>query len=169
MGCSLAYYLTLRGGTDVVLLERKRLTSAAGSSANSVQLVKQERIDPVVLAPYMQVQSDDLCCQKMSGRIMNIHHSFLPSFKRARPYHQAPPHEVLTRGQACRSNRALRHARLDEGQNFEQGTLHVHHSLTSDDLSAIGSNVEAPVLSPAVKFHAENRIRIHDDLTITFR
>lgn len=129
-----------------------------------LRLVEQERIDVIVLARYMQVLSDALC-QKMSGRIINIHHSFLPSFKGARPYHQAYSRGVKLIG-------ATAHyvtADLDEGPIIEQDVLRVDHSLTPDDLSAIGRDVEATVLARAVKLHAENRILMNGDRTVIFR
>lgn len=132
--------------------------------AKLVELVEQERIDLIVLARYMQVLSDNLC-QKMSGRIINIHHSFLPSFKGARPYHQAHARGVKLIG-------ATAHyvtAELDEGPIIEQDVLRVDHSLTPDDLSAIGRDVEAAVLARAVKLHAENRVLMNGDRTVIFR
>lgn len=132
--------------------------------ATLLGLIEQERIDVIVLARYMQVLSDNIC-QKMSGRIINIHHSFLPSFKGARPYHQAHSRGVKLIG-------ATAHyvtADLDEGPIIEQDVLRVDHSLTPDDLSAIGRDVEATVLARAVKLHAENRILMNDDRTVIFR
>ncbi|WP_426420603.1 formyltetrahydrofolate deformylase [Bradyrhizobium genosp. A] len=132
--------------------------------AKLLELIGQERIDLIVLARYMQVLSDKLC-QKMSGRIINIHHSFLPSFKGARPYHQAYSRGVKLIG-------ATAHyvtADLDEGPIIEQDVLRVDHALTPDDLSAIGRDVEAAVLARAVKLHAENRILMNGDRTVIFR
>ncbi|MFK4719190.1 formyltetrahydrofolate deformylase [Bradyrhizobium niftali] len=132
--------------------------------AKLLELIDQERIDLVVLARYMQVLSDNLC-EKMFGKIINIHHSFLPSFKGARPYHQAHARGVKLIG-------ATAHyvtADLDEGPIIEQDVLRVDHSLTPDDLSAIGRDVEAAVLARAVKLHAENRILMNGDRTVIFR
>lgn len=132
--------------------------------AKLLELVDQERIDLVVLARYMQVLSDNLC-QKMSGRIINIHHSFLPSFKGARPYHQAHSRGVKLIG-------ATAHyvtADLDEGPIIEQDVLRVDHSLAPDDLSSIGTDVEAVVLARAVKLYAERRILLNGDRTVIFR
>ncbi|WP_051380704.1 formyltetrahydrofolate deformylase [Bradyrhizobium sp. WSM1743] len=132
--------------------------------AKLLEWVEQERIDLIALARYMQVLSDNLC-QRMSGRIINIHHSFLPSFKGARPYHQAHARGVKLIG-------ATAHyvtADLDEGPIIEQDVLRVDHSLTPDDLSAIGRDVEAAVLARAVKLHAENRILMNGDRTVIFR
>ncbi|WP_426413944.1 formyltetrahydrofolate deformylase [Bradyrhizobium ganzhouense] len=132
--------------------------------AKLMELVEQERIDLIVLARYMQVLSDGLC-QRMSGRVINIHHSFLPSFKGARPYHQAQARGVKLIG-------ATAHyvtADLDEGPIIEQDVLRVDHSLTPEELSAVGRDVEAAVLTRAVKFHAENRILLNGDRTVVFR
>ncbi|UPJ63703.1 formyltetrahydrofolate deformylase [Bradyrhizobium sp. 191] len=132
--------------------------------AKLMELVEQERIDLIVLARYMQVLSDGLC-QKMSGRVINIHHSFLPSFKGARPYHQAQARGVKLIG-------ATAHyvtADLDEGPIIEQDVLRVDHSLTPEQLSAVGRDVEAAVLTRAVKFHAENRVLLNGDRTVVFR
>ncbi|MFK4495930.1 formyltetrahydrofolate deformylase [Bradyrhizobium japonicum] len=132
--------------------------------AKLTELVEQERIDLIVLARYMQVLSDGLC-QKMSSRVINIHHSFLPSFKGARPYHQAQARGVKLIG-------ATAHyvtADLDEGPIIEQDVLRVDHSLTPEELSAVGRDVEAAVLTRAVKFHAENRVLLNGDRTVVFR
>ncbi|UVO35723.1 formyltetrahydrofolate deformylase [Bradyrhizobium arachidis] len=132
--------------------------------AKLLDLVQRERIDVIVLARYMQVLSDGLC-QRMSGRVINIHHSFLPSFKGARPYHQAHSRGVKLIG-------ATAHyvtADLDEGPIIEQDVLRVDHSLTPEDLSAVGRDVEAAVLSRAVKFHVENRVLLNGDRTVVFR
>lgn len=108
--------------------------------AKLLDLAEQERVDLIILARYMQVLSDDLC-QRMSGRVINIHHSFLPSFKGARPYHQAHLRGVKLIG-------ATAHyvtADLDEGPIIEQDVLRVDHSLTPEDLTAVGRDVEAAV------------------------
>lgn len=132
--------------------------------AKLMERVEQERIDLIVLARYMQILSDGLC-QRMSGRVINIHHSFLPSFKGARPYHQAQLRGVKLIG-------ATAHyvtADLDEGPIIEQDVLRVDHSLTTEELSAVGRDVEAAVLTRAVKFHAENRVLLNGDRTVVFR
>ncbi|WP_271596021.1 formyltetrahydrofolate deformylase [Bradyrhizobium sp. CCBAU 25360] len=132
--------------------------------AKLMERVEQDRIDLIVLARYMQVLSDGLC-QKMSGRVINIHHSFLPSFKGARPYHQAQSRGVKLIG-------ATAHyvtADLDEGPIIEQDVLRVDHSLTPEELSAVGRDVEAAVLTRAVRFHAENRVLLNGDRTVVFR
>ena len=132
--------------------------------ARLLELVDQERVDLVVLARYMQVLSDGLC-QRMAGRIINIHHSFLPSFKGARPYHQAHSRGVKLIG-------ATAHyvtADLDEGPIIEQDVLRVDHALTPEELSATGRDVEAAVLARAVKFHTEHRVLRNGDRTVVFK
>lgn len=136
----------------------------AAQEAKLLELIEQARIDLVVLARYMQVLSDNLC-HRTSGKIINIHHSFLPSFKGAKPYHQAHSRGVKLIG-------ATAHyvtADLDEGPIIEQDVLRVDHSLTPDDLSAVGRDVEAAVLARAVKLHTENRILMNGDRTVIFR
>ena len=118
----------------------------------------------VVLARYMQVLSDDLC-RAMAGRIINIHHSFLPSFKGAKPYHQAYERGVKLVG-------ATAHyvtADLDEGPIIEQDIVRVDHSYHQDHLVAAGRDVEAQVLSRAVRWHSESRVLLNGDRTVVFR
>ena len=118
----------------------------------------------VVLARYMQVLSDDLCRQ-LSGRAINIHHSFLPSFKGAKPYHQAFDRGVKLVG-------ATAHyvtGDLDEGPIIEQDVLRVDHGYDQDQLVAAGRDVEAQVLSRAVRWHAQSRVLLNGDRTVVFR
>ncbi|MGW3654300.1 formyltetrahydrofolate deformylase [Streptomyces sp. NPDC005151] len=128
-----------------------------------LQLVREENVELVVLARYMQVLSDDLCKQ-LSGRIINIHHSFLPSFKGAKPYHQAHARGVKLIG-------ATAHyvtADLDEGPIIEQEVERVGHGVTPDELVAIGRDVECQALARAVKWHAERRILLNGRRTVIF-
>jgi len=121
-------------------------------------------VDLIVLARYMQILSDDLCT-RWSGRIINIHHSFLPSFKGAKPYHQAFERGVKLVG-------ATAHyvtADLDEGPIIEQDVLRVDHTLAQDQLVAAGRDVEAQVLSRAVRWHAESRVLLNGHRTVVFR
>ena len=118
----------------------------------------------VVLARYMQVLSDDVC-RRLSGQAINIHHSFLPSFKGARPYHQAFERGVKLIG-------ATAHyvtADLDEGPIIEQDVIRVDHTYTQDQLAGAGRDVEAQVLSRAVRWHAESRVRRNGHRTVVFR
>jgi formyltetrahydrofolate deformylase len=125
--------------------------------------VKELGIDFVVLARYMQILSSDFC-NAMPGKIINIHHSFLPGFKGAKPYHQAHERGVKIIG-------ATAHfvtADLDEGPIIEQDVAHVTHSSTPDELIALGRDIERRVLAKAVKFYAEDRIFIVGHRTIIF-
>jgi formyltetrahydrofolate deformylase len=117
----------------------------------------------VVLARYMQVLSDNLSRQ-LSGKVINIHHSFLPSFKGAKPYHQAHERGVKLIG-------ATAHyvtADLDEGPIIEQETERVSHAMTGDDLVATGRDIEARVLARAVKLHLESRVMLNGRKTVVF-
>ena len=127
-------------------------------------LIESERIDLVVLARYMQILSPEFC-QQLSGRAINIHHSFLPSFKGAKPYYQAHDRGVKLIG-------ATAHyvtADLDEGPIIEQDVERVDHSLSSDDLTAVGRDVECVVLARAVRWHVEHRLLINGHKTVVFR
>ncbi|OON72260.1 formyltetrahydrofolate deformylase [Streptomyces tsukubensis] len=135
----------------------------AEAEARVLDLVREERVELVVLARYMQVLSDDLCKQ-LSGRIINIHHSFLPSFKGAKPYHQAHARGVKLIG-------ATAHyvtADLDEGPIIEQEVERVGHGVTPEQLVAVGRDVECQALARAVKWHAEHRILLNGRRTVVF-
>lgn len=131
--------------------------------ADILTLVEHYQADLVVLARYMQVLSEDLC-EKLAGRAINIHHSFLPSFKGAKPYHQAHARGVKLIG-------ATAHyvtSDLDEGPIIEQEVARVNHSHTPEDLVALGRDVEAVTLARAVKWHAEQRVVLDGHKTIVF-
>ena len=131
--------------------------------ARVLELVEEHDVDVVVLARYMQVLSDDLCSQ-LPGRIINIHHSFLPGFKGARPYHQAHARGVKLIG-------ATAHfvtADLDEGPIIEQGVQRVDHSATPEQLAEIGRDTERLVLARAVRLFSEDRIVLDGHRTIVF-
>ena len=133
------------------------------AEAELLRLVAEHRVDFVVLARYMQVLSDDLC-GKLSGRIINIHHSFLPGFKGAKPYHQAHERGVKLIG-------ATAHfvtADLDEGPIIEQDVVRVGHRHTAPELVAIGRDVERIVLARAVRLHAEDRVVLTGSRTVVF-
>ncbi|MEU3920958.1 formyltetrahydrofolate deformylase [Streptomyces sp. NPDC029004] len=135
----------------------------AAAEAQVLELVRAENVELVVLARYMQVLSDDLCKQ-LSGRIINIHHSFLPSFKGAKPYHQAHARGVKLIG-------ATAHyvtADLDEGPIIEQEVERVGHQVTPEQLVAVGRDVECQALARAVKWHAEHRILLNGRRTVVF-
>jgi formyltetrahydrofolate deformylase len=128
-----------------------------------LDLVQRERIDLVVLARYMQILTDDLCVA-LDGRAINIHHSFLPSFKGARPYHQAHERGVKLIG-------ATAHyvtAHLDEGPIIEQEVARVDHTDGPEQLIAIGRDLENRALARAVQWHAEHRILRNGHRTVVF-
>ncbi|KAF2138925.1 uncharacterized protein K452DRAFT_310901 [Aplosporella prunicola CBS 121167] len=128
-----------------------------------LDLIAENNIDLVVLARYMQVLSPGLC-SAMSGKIINIHHSFLPSFKGAKPYHQAYERGVKIIG-------ATAHfvtADLDEGPIIEQRVVRVDHSMSPKELTQEGSNVESQVLAAAVKWTAEHRVILNGHKTVVF-
>jgi formyltetrahydrofolate deformylase len=136
----------------------------ASQEAQILALVEREGVDLVVLARYMQILSDDLC-RSLSGRAINIHHSFLPSFKGAKPYHQAYERGVKLIG-------ATAHyvtADLDEGPIIEQDIERVHHAMGPEDLVQVGSDVESLVLARAVRKHVEHRILLNGSRTVVFR
>lgn len=127
------------------------------------EVISTQDIDFLILARFMQILSPELC-EKMSGKIINIHHSFLPGFKGAKPYHQAFERGVKVIG-------ATAHfvtSELDEGPIIEQDVSHVSHSATPDQLIAIGRDIERRVLSKAVKLFAEDRIFQVANRTIVF-
>jgi formyltetrahydrofolate deformylase len=138
--------------------------SAARAEGRLLDLVSELNIDFVVLARYMRILSPDLCA-KMTGRIINIHHSFLPSFKGARPYQQAHAHGVKLIG-------ATAHyvtADLDEGPIIEQEVARVDHTSSPEDLAAIGRDAERVALARAVRWHAEHRVLRHGRRTVIFK
>ena len=136
----------------------------AQQEARILDLVERERIDLVVLARYMQILSPQLC-EALAGRAINTHHSFLPSFKGARPYHQAHARGVKIIG-------ATAHyvtSDLDEGPIIEQEVQRVDHNYTPDALVAVGRDTETVALSKAVKYHLEHRVFLNHDKTVIFR
>ncbi|GAA1757760.1 formyltetrahydrofolate deformylase [Streptomonospora arabica] len=149
-------------------LDFHHLPVSAGSKAEQearlLELVDAYDVDLVVLARYMQVLSEGLCA-KMSGRIINIHHSFLPSFKGARPYHQAHARGVKLIG-------ATAHyvtADLDEGPIIEQEVARVDHTHSPEQLAAVGRDLESLALARAVNWHAERRVLLNGERTVVFR
>ena len=131
--------------------------------AEITKVATESKIDFIVLARYMQVLSPEFC-SRFASKIINIHHSFLPGFKGARPYHQAHAKGVKVIG-------ATAHfvtSDLDEGPIIEQDVVRVNHASTPDDFIAIGRDIERRVLSSAVKLYAEDRIFIVGNRTIVF-
>ncbi len=136
----------------------------AQAEARQYEIIQDEGAELVVLARYMQVLSDDLC-RKLSGSAINIHHSFLPSFKGAKPYYQAHDRGVKLIG-------ATAHyvtADLDEGPIIEQDVARVDHSKTVEDLTILGRDTESQVLARAVKWHSEHRVLINGHKTVIFK
>ena len=129
-----------------------------------LRLVDQLGIDLVVLARYMQVLSDDVC-RVLSGRAINIHHSFLPSFKGARPYHQAHQRGVKLIGATAHYVTSV----LDEGPIIEQDVARVDHGFTPEELASAGRDVESLVLSRAVRWHSETRVMLNGSKTVVLR
>ncbi|MEK8048389.1 formyltetrahydrofolate deformylase [Ideonella margarita] len=150
------HHLPLVGGSD-----------AATKRAQEQQIeaiVEQQGIDLVVLARYMQILSPEFCAA-LRGRAINIHHSFLPSFKGAKPYFQAHARGVKLIG-------ATAHyvtPDLDEGPIIEQDVERVDHSLSGEDLTAVGRDVECVVLARAVRWHVERRVLMNGHKTVVFR
>ena len=145
------------------------LPTGAGAEAKRAQelqverLVAEQHIDLVVLARYMQILSRDFC-EYLRGRAINIHHSFLPSFKGAKPYYQAHERGVKLIG-------ATAHyvtAELDEGPIIEQDVARVDHSNDPEDFTAVGRDVESVVLARAVRWHVEHRVLLNGRKTVVF-
>ncbi|MBE7732943.1 formyltetrahydrofolate deformylase [Devosia faecipullorum] len=137
--------------------------SKAEQEARVLDIVRQSGADLVVLARYMQVLSDQLST-RLFGQVINIHHSFLPSFKGAKPYHQAHERGVKIIG-------ATAHyvtPDLDEGPIIEQETARVTHAMSPDDLVAAGRDIESRVLARAVKLHLESRVMLNGKKTVVF-
>jgi len=135
----------------------------AEAEAEQMRVVEETGAELIVLARYMQVLSDEMC-RKMSGRIINIHHSFLPSFKGANPYKQAHDRGVKLIG-------ATSHyvtADLDEGPIIEQDTIRVTHAQSSEDYVSLGRDVEAQVLARAIHAHIHRRVFLNGNKTVVF-
>ncbi len=129
-----------------------------------LELVDEHRADLVVLARYMQVLSDELC-EALHGRAINIHHSFLPGFKGAKPYHQAFDRGVKLVG-------ATAHyvtPELDEGPIIEQEVIRIDHTFDARALATVGQDAEALALSRAVRWHSERRVLLNGHSTVVFR
>jgi formyltetrahydrofolate deformylase len=149
---------------------KKTGDAAADAQAKRAQeqqvmaLVERERVDLVVLARYMQILSAEFC-EQLKGRAINIHHSFLPSFKGAKPYYQAHARGVKLIG-------ATAHyvtAELDEGPIIEQDVERVDHTLSAEDFTAVGRDIECVVLARAVRWHVEHRVLMNGHKCVVFR
>lgn len=153
---------TLVESHGIKFIDQSKLAKAEAEAEIS-KLITELEIDLVVLARYMQILTKEFC-EKMFGRIINIHHSFLPGFKGAKPYHQAHARGVKIIG-------ATAHfvtPDLDEGPIIDQDVAHVTHASTPEDLIATGRDIERRVLSRAVRDFAEDRIFIVGDKTVVF-
>jgi formyltetrahydrofolate deformylase len=138
-------------------------SNKAQQEQDVLKLVKDTGAELVVLARYMQVLGDSFAT-RLYGQIINIHHSFLPSFKGAKPYHQAHERGVKIIG-------ATAHyvtPDLDEGPIIEQETARVNHSMSPDELIAVGRDIESRVLARAVKLHLESRVMLNGKKTVVF-
>ena len=134
------------------------------AEARLMELVDELDVELVVLARYMQVLSDELSA-RLAGRTINIHHSFLPSFKGAKPYHQAYDRGVKTVGATAH----YVNAELDEGPIISQQVIEVDHTYTADDLVAVGRDAECAALRNAVRWHCEGRILLLGNRTVILR
>jgi len=134
------------------------------AEAKLLEVVDRFEVELVVLARYMQVLSDSLAT-RMEGRVINIHHSFLPSFKGAKPYHQAYDKGVKTVGATAH----YVNAELDEGPIIAQQVMEVDHTYGPEDLVAAGRDTECKALSNAVKWHCEGRVILHGSRTVVLR
>jgi formyltetrahydrofolate deformylase len=131
--------------------------------AEILKQISDLKIDFVVLARYMQIMSQEFC-SKLPGKIINIHHSFLPGFKGAKPYHQAHERGVKIIGASAH----FVTSDLDEGPIIEQDVAHVTHVATPEELIAIGRDIERRVLAKAVKFYADDKVFIVGKRTVVF-
>jgi len=128
------------------------------------RIVDDVRGDTVVLARYMQILPPDLCAA-LAGRIINIHHSFLPSFAGAKPYHQAYTRGVKLIGATCHYVTS----ELDAGPIIEQDVIRIDHSDSPDDMVRYGKDIEKTVLARGLRYHLEDRVLVHDNKTVVFR
>ncbi len=134
------------------------------ANAEIARLFEQAQGDVMVLARYMQVLSPELC-EKYPGRIINIHHSFLPSFVGAKPYHQAYLRGVKLIGATCHYVTA----ELDAGPIIEQDTVRIDHGDTVEDLVRYGKDIEKAVLARGLRYHVEDRVLLNGNRTVVFR
>jgi len=135
----------------------------AAAESQLLEVIDGSGAELIVLARYMQILSGEVC-KRMEGRMINIHHSFLPSFKGAKPYHQAHARGVKLIG-------ATAHyvtPDLDEGPIIEQDVIRVNHTLSPERLTEAGRDVEAQALARAVTWHAEHRVLLNGDRTVVF-
>ena len=136
----------------------------AAANAEIARLFEDARGDVMVLARYMQIIPAELC-ERLPGRIINIHHSFLPSFVGAKPYHQAHQRGVKLIGATCH----FVTAELDAGPIIEQDTVRIDHGDTVDDLVRYGKDIEKAVLARGLRYHVEDRVLLNGNRTVVFR
>ena len=149
---------------EVLPTARSKLSTKALQEDRTRELISDQSVDLVILARYMQILSDELC-RELAGRCINIHHSFLPSFKGAKPYHQAFERGVKAIG-------ATAHYvtdQLDEGPIIDQEVGRVDHTFGPDQLMAMGRNMENYALSRAVKAHSEHRVFLNGHKTVVLK
>jgi formyltetrahydrofolate deformylase len=128
------------------------------------RLFEESRGDTMVLARYMQILSPELCAAH-PGKILNIHHSFLPSFVGAKPYHQAYARGVKLIGATCHYVTS----ELDQGPIIEQDVIRIDHSDSPDDMVRYGKDIEKTVLARGLRYHLEDRVLVHGNKTVVFR
>ena len=134
------------------------------AEARMLDILNEDNIDVIILARYMQILSNDFC-EKYYGKIINIHHSFLPSFKGAKPYHQAYSKGVKILG-------ATAHyvtGELDEGPIIEQTVDRIDHTKSPEDMEIIGRDIESITLAKAVQYHSEQRVFLNNNKTVIFK
>ena len=134
------------------------------AEARMLDILNEDHIDLIILARYMQILSNDFC-EKYYGKIINIHHSFLPSFKGAKPYHQAYSKGVKILG-------ATAHyvtGELDEGPIIEQTVDRIDHTKSPEDMEIIGRDIESITLAKAVQYHSEQRVFLNNNKTVIFK
>ena len=136
----------------------------AAAFARIDELFREAEGDVLVLARYMQILTPDLC-ERYPGQILNIHHSFLPSFVGAKPYHQAYTRGVKLIGATCHYVTSD----LDQGPIIEQDVIRVDHSDAPDDLVRYGKDIEKAVLARGLRYHLEDRVLVHGNKTVVFR
>ena len=168
MGCIISNHETLRGFVEwhgipfhhvpVTFENRDR------AQAEVNRLFEESRGDTMVLARYMQILSPEIC-RAHPGRILNIHHSFLPSFVGAKPYHQAWQRGVKLIGATCHYVTE----ELDQGPIIEQDVIRIDHSDSPDDMVRYGKDIEKTVLARGLRYHVEDRVLVCGNKTIVFR
>lgn len=135
----------------------------APAFAEVTRLIEVQQADCIVLARYMQILPPELC-QRYASRVINIHHSFLPSFVGARPYHQAAQRGVKLIGATCHYVTE----ELDAGPIIEQDVVRITHRNNAEDMVRLGKDVEKMVLSRGLRYHLEDRVLVHDNKTVVF-